>query len=50
MKEVKEGEIISRVYINKISKQKLITIPKECNINSGDYVKITKLKLIENES
>ena len=36
--------IIKRVYRNKKSKQKLVTIPRGCEIHEGDYVEITKIK------
>lgn len=36
--------IIKKVYINKESKQKLITIPKDSDIEEGDYVQIYKIK------
>ena len=38
---------IKKVYKNKISKQKLVTIPKNSNIEEGDFVEIKK---IESES
>jgi len=36
-------EIIQRVRINQYNKQKLITIPKDCDIEEGDYVLIKKV-------
>jgi len=30
--------------MNRGTKQKLITLPKECNIQVGDYVRIEKIK------
>ena len=33
-----------KVWRNKTINQKLITIPKECNIKEGDYVEIRKIK------
>jgi hypothetical protein len=35
--------IIRKVYKNSSTKQKLITIPKDADINSGDYVLIEKV-------
>ncbi len=35
--------IIKKVYINKESKQKLVTIPKDCEIQEGDYVELKKV-------
>ena len=39
-----EKKIIMKVWKNTIKNQKLITIPKECNIQEGDYVEIIKIK------
>ncbi len=39
--------IIMKVWKNKSINQKLVTIPKSCNIEEGDYVKIIKLKMVE---
>ena len=36
--------IIKKVYENKKTKQKLVSIPKDCNIKKGDYVEIKKVK------
>ena len=33
-----------KVWKNKLKNQKLITIPKECDIQEGDYVEIIKVK------
>lgn len=41
----KEDRIVVRVRENKISGQKLITIPQKCEIEVGDYVEIRKLIL-----
>lgn len=38
-------KIIMKVRQNKSNKQKIITIPKDCGINKGDYVKVEKVKL-----
>lgn len=35
--------IIVQVRENKISKQKLVTIPKNSEINVGDYVEVKKI-------
>ena len=36
--------VIMKVWKNKIRNQKLVTIPKDCNIGEGDYVEIKKVK------
>ena len=38
--------IIKKVYMNKNTKQKLITIPKDCDLEAGDYVSVKKVKLV----
>ena len=43
-----EKAVICKVWVNKSSMQKNITIPKRCDINKGDYVKVVKMKLMEN--
>lgn len=40
----KDKKIIVRVWKNKLNGQKLVTIPKESNIEDGDYVEVKKLK------
>lgn len=40
----KEEKIIMKVWKNKIKNQKLITIPKDCDIQEGDYVEVKKTK------
>jgi len=40
----KQKKIIMQVWKNKIKNQKLITIPKDCNIQEGDYVEVIKIK------
>ena len=40
---MKQTRIIMKVWKNKIKNQKLITIPKDCNIDEGDYVEIKKI-------
>ncbi|MBU0958166.1 MAG: hypothetical protein KKF56_05145 [Nanoarchaeota archaeon] len=37
-------EVIMKVWINKKINQKLVTIPKSCDIKEGEYVIIKKLK------
>ena len=37
--------IIQRVFMNRKANQKLVTIPKDCNINEGDFVEIIKREL-----
>jgi hypothetical protein len=39
-----EKKIIAKVWMNKGNKQKLITIPKDCDIKDGDYVEVIKIK------
>ena len=36
-------KIIMKVWKNKKNQQKLVTVPKECGINEGDYVEIEKV-------
>jgi hypothetical protein len=36
------NKIIMKVWKNKNNNQKLITIPKDCDIEEGDYVEIIK--------
>ena len=43
MVEKEKEKIIQRVWENKGNKQKLITIPKDCEINTGDIVQINKI-------
>lgn len=40
----KQEKVIMKVWKNKAKNQKLITIPKECSIEEGDYVEIKKVK------
>lgn len=40
----KNKKIVMKVWKNKFNKQKLVTIPKDCNIQEGDYVEIKKIK------
>jgi len=39
----KKEKIIQRVWENKGNKQKLVTIPKDCEINTGDIIQINKI-------
>ena len=42
--------IIQKVWENKGNEQKLVTIPKESEIKSGDYVEIKKVNESGNKS
>lgn len=44
---MKNNIIIRKVWLFRNRNQKMITIPKDSDINEGDYVKIKK---VENES
>jgi hypothetical protein len=35
--------IMMKVWVNKANQQKLVTIPKDCDIHEGDYVQIKKI-------
>jgi len=37
-------QIIKKVWLAVKSNQKLITIPKECDIEAGDYVRVSKVE------
>jgi hypothetical protein len=39
----KNKKIIMKVWKNKLRDQKLITVPKDCEIQEGDYVQIIKV-------
>lgn len=41
---VKKQRIIMKVWRNKQINQKLVTIPKDCDIEEGDYVEIKKVR------
>ena len=41
---VKQEKVIMRVWKNKAKNQKLVTIPKDCDIQERDYVEIKKVK------
>jgi len=45
LEETKDKKIIMKVWKNKANDQKLITIPKDCDIEEGDYVEIKKMKM-----
>ena len=38
--------IIQKVWKNKQANQKLITVPKDCDIEEGDFVELKKKRLI----
>ena len=42
-----ENDIICRVYTNSTNGQKLVTIPKDSDINDGDFVKVIKVAYYE---
>lgn len=35
--------IIKKVWVNKANSQKLVTIPKDSDIQEGDYIEIKKV-------
>lgn len=37
---IKEASFIAQVTLTESTKQKRITVPKLCNIEAGDYVKV----------
>ena len=39
-----DKQIIVKVWKNKGANQKLVTIPKDCDIEEGDYVRIEKVE------
>jgi len=41
---MEKEKIIKKVWRNKSNQQKLVTIPKDSNIEEGDYVEIRKVK------
>ena len=41
-------KVIRRVWKNKRADQKLVTIPKKCGIEEGDYVEVIKKEFKEN--
>ena len=41
--KVKDRNIIVKVYTNRSNGQKLVTIPKDSNIEDGDFVRIEKV-------
>ena len=45
---VEEKEFIAKVYMNKVSGQKLVTIPRKLKtIKKGDFVKVKKVMVVE---
>ena len=40
----KEKIIIMKVWKNKSKNQKLVTVPKDCDIKEGDYIYMKKVK------
>lgn len=42
---MKEEKIIRKVWLNKGTNQKIITIPKDSKIKKGDYVLIKKIEV-----
>lgn len=42
---MKINKLIRKVYSIKGSGQKIVTIPKDSNINNGDYVEIKKVNV-----
>lgn len=41
--------VVVKVYENKATGQRLINIPKNSDIKAGDYVKLVKVKWVEEE-
>jgi len=41
---IEKKQIIKQVWKNKFNGQKGVTIPKDSNIEAGDYVKIVKVE------
>lgn len=40
----KQKRVIRKVWKNKKTNQKIITIPKDSSIQAGDYVEVKKIK------
>ena len=38
------AKIIMKVWKNKLQNQKLLTVPKDCDIQEGDYVELKKIE------
>jgi hypothetical protein len=38
-----EQRVIVKVWIHNYTKQKFVTIPKDCDIKKGDYVEVKKI-------
>lgn len=47
---MEDKKIICKVWKNKKANQKLITIPKNCTIEEGEYVNILKINFSSLES
>jgi hypothetical protein len=47
---MEDKKIICKVWKNKSNGQKLVTIPKDCAINEGEYVNIQKINFPSLES
>jgi hypothetical protein len=45
--EVSKEEVVAKVWLAKHNNQKMISVPKACDIEPGDFVQLTKLKLIK---
>ena len=41
--EIPIKRVIMKVWKNKLKNQKLVTVPKDCDIIEGDYVEIKKV-------
>jgi len=39
--------VVVKVYENKATGQRIINVPKNCDIKVGDYVKLVKVKWVE---
>jgi len=37
-------EIIAKIWLAKKKKQKFVTIPHDCDLKEGEYVKITRVE------
>jgi len=46
---MKDKNIIQQVYQNKYTSQKMVTIPKNTDIEVGDHVLIQKIKIKRSE-
>ena len=43
VKDKQIKRIIQKVWLNRLNGQKLVTVPKDCEIKEGDYVEIVKI-------